>query len=50
MIIGVNGNSVQSTLQSYCDAVKGAERLDAVFTVVPAGGSTEAREIKVKLE
>lgn len=51
VIVGVNGNSVQSTLQSYCDAVKGAKSgSEATFTVVPAGGSTETREIKVRLE
>ena len=51
VVIGVNGNSVQSTLQSYCDAVKGAKSgSEATFTVVPAGGSTETREIKVRME
>lgn len=51
VIVGVNGNSVQSTLASYCDAVKGARSgSEATFTVVPAGGSTETREIKVRME
>jgi putative serine protease PepD len=51
VIVGVNGNSIQSTLQSYCDAVKGAQSgSTATFTVVDAGGSTDTREIKVKME
>jgi S1-C subfamily serine protease len=51
VIVGVNGNAIQSTLQSYCDAVKGIESGEATtFTVVDVGGSTETREIRVEME
>ena len=51
VIVGVNGNAIQSTLTSYCDAVKGLESgQQTTFTVVEAGGSTETREIRVEME